>query len=124
MANNFNLGYDPLVANGILPMPIDYMVNNNIAPISALPVNNGIVNIKPDEFTSSCNSENKIPTWKKCLFAAVVATLAFFGLKKLGFKPFKKIAENKKIDGIKKFFLNKYCTVKTFLGNIFKKKTP
>ena len=123
MANNFNSGYDPLVANGILPMPVDYMVKNNILPVNSLPIRSAMNNPSSDSYNSTRVTSKGIPLWKKCLFAAVLTTLTFFGLKKLGFKPLKKISEHINTGGIKKFFTDKFTKVRNFVKNIFKKKS-
>lgn len=100
--------FDPYFSNGILPLPMDLMLSDNIN------YNENLNKVSKDCFVS----ENKIQEypavkkWKKYAFATLITVLGFAGLSKLGFNPISKITNSK-------FFIN--C--KNFITNKFK-KTP
>ena len=102
---NFYSNFDPLVANGILPAPIESILNGSF-PLNAMkiPFCPNATTLTKDIYTSSAaQKQYKKTGWKGYAFAALMTVLAFAGLKKLGFNPIGKIINSKPLTAVKDF---------------------
>lgn len=105
---NFS-GYDPLVANGILPASVHDILNSDIPLPSQVRCqvlnsqNNG------DCFAPSNKKQDEKFSWGKWILGSMAATASILGIKKYGLKGF-----------LAKF---KPSNIKTYLSKLFT-KTP
>lgn len=121
MEKNYYKSYDPIVAHGIFPVPLEKMLFSN-APIQSAFPSSRIYPTKLDSYTSSAQQKYGQPKkWKKTAFALLMAGLALLGLKKLGFNPIGKIADKLHLSSVKDFGTKIFDNVKTFVTKIFKK---
>ena len=108
MANYYSL-FDPMVANGITPMPIDSMVFGNMPLMtSSSYLGNPYYGLRRDTFTKS--NQKDMPPWKYCLFLAIGTILSIAAICKL-----KKLPESmsRGWSGLKSGIANKW---NSFIG--------
>lgn len=80
MANYYSL-FDPMVANGITPLPIDSMVFGNMPLMTSSYLGNPYYGLRQDTFTRS--NQKDMPPWKYCLFLAIGTILSIAAIRKI-----------------------------------------
>ena len=105
---NFS-GYDPLVANGILPASVHDILNNDIPLPSQVRCRALYSQNNGDSFAPSSKKQDEKFSWGKWILGSMAATASILGIKKYGLKGF-----------LAKF---KPSNIKTYLSKIFT-KTP